>query len=466
MRCTAAGGMETVKEKITCKKWACGEDGAFRCIQTDKLFCGCRSSIEYPPGISSILNDRQKREREEAIADIKKSIQGRQVALVLGAGISHSSRMPSWNQLISQMMGYAIQYDQLNHEGSGVIKTASEEERKRLLELTHSLVNGDMSLLGKVNTLESAEYVAQLFDTAAAGSGLRRSLEGRAIGSMVRRIVDQSMTPEKLLLDSRTGLQDQIKELKKGCPHISVSEMAKKIGLKEVARKNAMFAVSYLLSRDDGIRQAMTYNYDPLVQEHLMDLHGVESEKLITHPGMWGQGDFGPDVREIFHVHGFVPGERHLAKNDNRVFPGESGPIILSEDSYYRIEQEEAYNWSSSIQSYFLNRYQCLFVGFSADDYNFRRILRQIGEDKTSHRHYLILSVRKWIGDTYEDVCRARLKGRGKASGDEKNLISKDAILLLQYILECRAIYWKRFNIYPIWVTVDEIPQLLTDLLP
>ncbi len=454
-----------MREKITCKKWACGEDGAFRCIQTNKLFCGCQSSIEHPLGISDILNDQQKQEREKAIADIKESIRNHQAALVLGAGISHSSRMPSWNQLISQMMGYAIQYDQLNHEGSGVIKTVSKKERTRLLELTHSLVDGEMSLLGKVNTLESAEYVAQLFDTVAAGSELRRNLEGRAIGSMVRRIVDQSMTPEKLLLDSKTGFQNQIEELKKNNDCISLTEMVEKIGLEKVARKNAMFAVSYLLSHNDGIRQTMTYNYDPLVQEHLMDLYGVESKKLITHPGMWGQRDSGPDIREIYHVHGFVPGKRHLARHDNQVFPEESGPIILSEDSYYRIEQEEAYNWSSCIQSFFLNRYQCLLVGFSADDYNFRRILRQIGEDKTVHRHYLILSVRKWIGDTYEDVCRARLKGKGKVSEDEKKQISKDAILLLQYILECRAIYWKRFNIYPIWVTVDEIPQLLTDLL-
>ena len=80
-----------MREKITCKKWACGEDGAFRCIQTDKLFCGCQSSIEYPLSISDILNDRQKQEREKTIADIKESIRNHQSALVLGAGISHSS---------------------------------------------------------------------------------------------------------------------------------------------------------------------------------------------------------------------------------------------------------------------------------------------------------------------------------------------------------------------------------------
>ncbi len=449
------------EEKVICRKW----DSVSQCTQTGGSLCGCQSSINYPKNICSILNEDQRRERDEAIGKLRESIRSDQTALVLGAGISKPSQMPAWNGLISQMMGYAIQYDQLNREGSAVIKTAGKAERERLLELTRSLIDGKLSLLGKVNTLESAEYVAQLFDTV--GPGLRRRLEDRAIGSMVRRIVDQSWKPEKLL-DSETDLQERIKKCKSRNPRATLPEIVAGIGKKKVARKNAMFAVSYLLSRKNGIRRAMTYNYDPLVQEHMIDLYGVDSGRLITHPGLWGTGNVGPDSREIYHVHGFVAGNRHLERSDSQVFPEKSGPLILSEDSYYRVEREEAYNWSSSIQSYFLNRYQCIFVGFSADDYNFRRILRQIGEGRAAQPHYLVLSVRKWISDTYEDVCRARLSRAGKtADSTEMEKIPEDVILLLQYILECRAIYWKqRFNIYPIWATVEEIPQLLTDLLP
>jgi len=459
--------MKMGKEKILCRKWICGKDGVFHCTQTDKSPCGCQSSIQYPRNINDILNEDQKRERNRAIQKIRESIWNGRAALVLGAGISKPSEMPGWNGLISKMMGYAIQYDQLNREGSTVIKTADKVERARLLELTRSLADGRLSLLGNVNTLESAEYVAQLFDTAAAGPGLRRRLEGRAIGSMVRRIVEQSKKPEDLLRAPKTGLQERVRECKSRSPCATIPEIVAEIGEKEVARKNAMFAVSYLLSSENGIRRAMTYNYDPLVQEHMIDLYGVDSGQLITHPGLWGTGSVGPDSREIYHVHGFVAGSRHLKKSNSQVFPEKSGPLILSEDSYYRIEREEAYNWSSSIQSYFLNRYQCIFVGFSADDYNFRRILRQIGEERTAQPHYLILSVRKWISDIYEDVCRARIsQAKQAAAKAEMEKIPEDVILLLQYILECRAIYWKRrFNIYPIWATVEEIPQLLTDLL-
>lgn len=107
-------------------------------------------------------------------------------------------------------------------------------------------------------------------------------------------------------------------------------------------------------------------------------------------------------------------------------------------------------------------------MGFSAEDYNFRRILRQIGERKTDDRpHYLILSVGRWISDIYEEVCRIHAKqSGGRATEADAERISKDAVLLLRYILQCRAAYWKRFNIRPIWVTVKEIPQRLAELVP
>lgn len=458
------GGINIVGEAIKCKKWVCQTDGTYRCVQVDKALCGCKSFIEYPLSVTDILNDEQKREREKSIADMEKSIRKDQAALVLGAGISRRSGMPSWSGLISKMMGYAIQYDQLNGKGAGVMKTSSDENI-RLLELAQELINRKLNLLGNVNMLESAEYVAQLFDTAAMDPALRRSMEGQAISAMVRHMVDHSTPPKDLLLDQKTSFWGEIGEVNR-YRSMPAAQIVKELGETRVAQSESMFAVSYLLSHTNGIRRAMTYNYDPLVQEYMMELYGSGELDILTHPGSWGSGLPKGDTREIYHVHGFVPGKRHLEKKDERVFPKESGPIILSEDSYYRIEQEEAYNWSSSIQSYFLNRYQCIFVGFSAEDYNFRRILRQIGKNNAIKPHFLILSIRKWISDTYEDVCHAYIKQFKDTPGKaETERISQDTILLLRYILECRAAYWRRFNIYPIWVTSKEIPQLLTGLL-
>ncbi len=399
---------------------------------------------------------------------MKNGIKNGQVALVLGAGISKPSGMPLWGPLISKMMGYAIQYD-LVGKTEPRLHALNSPEGMRLLKQSNNLIGDDLRLLGKVNPLEAAEYVVQLFYDGVSKGRVRRELEEAAIASMICRIVGASQRPEELLFNKNAKplLPAREKEVTKN--GVSLPDAVKKHGMASIASRNTMFAVAYLLSAANGIRCAMTYNYDPLVQEHMMDLYGVEESQLITHPGRWNQNVVGGnDVREIYHVHGFVPGQRHLDRHCERVFPPFSGPLVLSEDSYYRIEREEAYNWSSSIQSYFLNKYNCLFVGFSADDYNFRRILRQRGITDAAdplHPHYLILTVDDWIQNIYQDVCHANISKNSTISKDGAKEVSQDSILLLQYALEARTDYWNRFGIVPIWVTVDEIPELLTSLL-
>lgn len=373
--------------------------------------------------------------------------------------------MPLWGPLISEMMGYAIQYD-LMGKAEPRLYTKDSPEGSCLLEQSGNLIGGNLHLLGKVNPLEAAEYVVQLFYDGVAKGQTRRQLEEAAVASMICRIINASKTPENLLFSKDPPLPKLKAAVSKGTP---LPKAVQKEGMAKIAARNTMFAVAYLLSAENGIDCAMTYNYDPLVQEHMLDLYGVEEAQLVTHPGQWNKDAAKTDgMREIYHVHGFVPGQRHLDRHCDWVFPSFSGPLILSEDSYYRIEREEAYNWSSSIQSYFLNRYNCLFVGFSADDYNFRRILRQRGiadETYPSHVHYLILTVDDWIRDIYQDVCRANIAKDSTMSASKVKKLSQDSILLLQYALEARADYWKRFGIIPIWITVNEIPQLLTSLL-
>lgn len=448
---------------MKCVKWN-KIGNRYQCVQCKEHQCGCDATVNIPT-VDSLLHTNQRQQRKSYISQVKNHIKNGQAALVLGAGISKPSEMPLWGPLISEMMGYAIQYDLMGKDEPRLYTKESPEGR-RLLEQSGNLIGGNLQLLGKVNPLESAEYVVQLFYDGVTKGQARRQMEEAAVASMICRIVNASKTPEDLLFGKAPPLPDLKDALSNGTP---LPEAVKGKGMSTIAARNTMFAVAYLLSAANGIGCAMTYNYDPLVQEHMLDLFGVEEAQLITHPGQWNNDARKTDgLREIYHIHGFVPGQRHLDRHCERVFPSSSGPLILSEDSYYRIEREEAYNWSSSIQSYFLNRYNCLFVGFSADDYNFRRILRQRGvADGTypSHVHYLILTVDDWVRDIYQDVCRANIAKDSTMSVNEIKKLSQDSVLLLQYALEARADYWKRFGIIPIWITVNEIPQLLTSLL-
>ncbi len=455
--------------QLKCIKW-CKTGARYQCVQCETRPRGCNTLVNFPP-ISNLLHERQKEYQEDYINRVKANLKTGQAALVLGAGISKPSEMPLWGPLISKMMGYAIQYD-LAGNMTPRFYTKDTPEGSRLLEQSKKMINGDLRLLGRVNPLEAAEYVAQLFYDRKSTGHIRRKLEEAAVSSMICRIVDASKTPKDLLFSEDHPFSDLEKKVNGG---VSLADAVKEAGTakkKVIAEQNTMFAVSHLLSAENGIRCAMTYNYDPLVQEHMLDLFGIEEAQLVTHPGRWNETAVGvAGTREIFHVHGFVPGQRHLARHCGRIFPSLSGPLVLSEDSYYRIEREEAYNWSSSIQSYLLNKYNCLFVGFSADDYNFRRILRQRGDKDNAdpscpHYHYLILTIDDWIQDIYQDVCSSRIRKKDSTvSKDELESLSQDSILLLQYALDARVHYWERFNIIPIWITINEIPHLLTSLL-
>lgn len=451
----------TAKSKtINCDKLVL-ESGCYRCRQSDESPCGCWTHISYPT-VDAILSSEQLKNRKVYLEKIKESIKERNAALVLGAGVSVPSNMPTWGKLISQMMGYAIQYE---HTNKSFVETVDEGQHQRTMQLTTAMINAKLELLTNVNALESAEYVAQYFDLGDTNLDISDKLPEASMKAMVYRMINESFTPEELL--------------RKCCADTDAEKYLvaeDDDSFREIAKLSTIFAVSYLMSTPKGVRKAMTYNYDPLVQEHMMSLYKVDSNNILSHPGKWNlsKSDSNKAVREIFHVHGYVPGQRHLDKKLKRVYPDSSGPLVLSEDSYYRIEQEEAYNWSSSIQSFFLNKYNCIFVGFSAEDYNFRRILRQIGNHNSDIRrdHYLVLTVDDWIRKTYEDVCTYHVSKmhRAVAAGEAINPkmiedIHNDTVLLLQHILQCRERYWKRFRIYPIWVTIGEIPSVLTSLI-
>ncbi len=454
-----------VAKQLVCNKWPkqCSLCRCMAAIRPHQGCHNCQASIICPP-VSELLNEDQMRNRMKRLGSIRTAICDHQVALVLGAGVSKPSKMPMWSALISKMMGYAVEWELLQRYYC--CKTGEDKRKiKNQLDLTRKLIKQKIYLLGGVNTLESAEYVAQFFDDPTAETWMREGLPEAAIRTMIERIIDSSLSPDELFNEDAppgTG---------------SLAERVETLGWNAVAKLNTMFAISYLLSAENGIHQAMTYNYDPLVQEHMMGIFGVNPDNIITHPGKWNPMAGSSDLREIYHVHGFVSGKRHKQTNLKNVYPDESGSLVLSEDSYYRIEQKEAYNWSSSIQSNFLNRYNCIFVGFSAEDYNFRRILRQRGDNmqdgadeskKDQPLHYLILTIDDWVRDTYKSVCSAYWDEYEKEKilpKPKQEEVAEATKCLLQHILDSREKYWKRFGIIPIWVSVEEIPSLLASLL-
>lgn len=465
-----------------------GSGGRCQCIKGDNSLCGCNPKITLP-SVDQLISSKQLDRQDKRLERFRAKFCERNTALVLGAGISIPSGLPGWVDLVSKMMGHAIQYRTISENGAGGSCNPC------IIELTQALIAGDLSFLSGVNTLESAQYVAQLFDDENLPDQICQQVPELAIKEMLLRMIDNSLTAGELLakelLNRRPFTKDIIPSFSSSTmPDSILDEIARfpkdnltkkdfaevyekirpyinlsnPLDRRAVANLSTIFAVIYLIAEGHGVRQTMTYNYDPLVEEYLMGLFEMPENEIRMHSEKWNlDPGKAPDACEIFHVHGFVPGKRHRG-----AFPHPSDRLILSEDSYYDIEQNGVYNWSSSVQSNFLNRYNCIIVGFSAEDYNFKRILRQQGLDRMKNGdnvHCLLFTIDDLVRNTYKDVCRYHMRKEANGCGVGSDVQQKTKVLL-QNILDCKEKYWKRFGILPVWTTIADLPGMLADFVP
>lgn len=431
--------MDPVANHIECQFQRFGADGTAHCFLRDtdlkKYPNGCPSCVSLPM-VESLLDHDARTNRAKYQIEIRNAIAEDRATLVLGAGVSMPMKMPNWLGLISKMAGYARQYGDY---ADGELRD-SEDIRRLCVRLEQELINGELTLFNGVNVLESGQYIEQALRDAADKKSVQELLK-----ETLSIIIAQSLTPTRWIKE----------KWKKDYPRLSPRR-----NQLLAARHNSLCAAAYLLCAKNGFRRALTYNFDTLVQEYLIDIFRVNPDRIFTHPGEWSKYPRKGvrDPIDMFHVHGCIPRRENLQK-PSRAFPKKSEQIILTESSYYDTEQSGAYNWQNSLQSYYLNRDHCVFVGFSADDYNFRRILRQMGNGKHP-KHYLILTIDSVAQETWAAVCRRRL-----CSSASAEQVREEALQLLRLQLDMKTKYWNRYDFHPIWVTVNDIPTYLPSLV-
>lgn len=425
---SASGRIECIYRQI--------ESGKARCHMPDGVMQkhACPSCIKLPLVEALFSNPKMKDKQAAHLDKIHEALRQDRATLVLGAGISKPMGMPGWLGLISQMAGHARQYSHYTVSGSAA-------DTLSMLKLENELVSGGLQIFKGVNVLESAQYIEETLRQAAGGKTVQNLIK-----EPLSSIIENSMT-----LDIWTKERWNV-----DYPTVSLTPLA-------AAQRYSLCAVAHLLSAKNGFRRALTYNFDTLLQEYLVDLFHVNPDQIFTHPGEWNTypGQDSKDSIQIFHVHGCIPRKNKLI-SPSSAFPKESDQVILTENSYYDTERFGIYNWQNSIQSYYLNRDSCVFIGFSADDYNFRRILKHTGMNRRSDGfpHYLLLTVDDTARETWATVCR-----RSLFSDASEDQVREQTLQLLQMQLDMKTLYWEQHGFYPIWVTVDDIPNYLLSLL-
>lgn len=333
------------------------------------------------------------------------SRQGRQIPqkrdhiFFLGAGVSASLGMPLWDGLINEMLGEAFMF-LASQGGSDYDPTHPEVMSNTLLwDIGSQMVSGELRMLPNVGPLEAAAYIDNLMCADSDPSMLKE---------LVRRVIQR---------DSPHPVNPTTME--------TVADIIKK----------------------KSVRTIVNYNFDPLLQETLI-AKGVPESEIFTHTG---PQSVSGDGYNIYHVHGFVQRKRGSIST---AFPGESENLILTEDSYHDLEQNKIYGWSSRIQSQMLGGESSgVFVGFSGEDYNFRRIVRFIGDSGVSHIILFVL-------DESEVERVAREVSCGYPDADEETHLTLGMSMLRQR-MRMKSDYWAQRGLHAIWTPLQQLPEHL-----
>lgn len=107
------------------------------------------------------------------------------------------------------------------------------------------------------------------------------------------------------------------------------------------------------------VLEAITYNYDDLLENYLKDTHvlysSVDSQNRPSSLGF-----------PILHVHGYIP-----QKSSDNLY---DKSVVLSEDDYHSL-YKDAFHWANIEQMHALLQTTCFFIGLSLKDPSLRRLM-------------------------------------------------------------------------------------------
>jgi len=216
-----------------------------------------------------------------------------------------------------------------------------------------------------------------------------------------------------------------------------------------VQPSNTIKAIANLCARTEPIPRVITYNYDDLLEEELRE-RGVPFN-LIVEPNH----EFSEDILNVIHIHGYVP--RSAAEADH------SG-IVLGEQKYYAL-WNRPFDWINIAQLTTLVQYQALFIGFSFNDPNVRRLLEISTKHVPGKRHFAILR-RIHPNDLLDAIaysCKLDVNTpSGRITALRKLSELSDS---LGWLFDMQADLYQTLGLQVLWVNqYSDIPYLINEL--
>ena len=161
----------------------------------------------------------------------------------------------------------------------------------------------------------------------------------------------------------------------------------------ETPRQVARLALA--LHRQSRLRHLITFNYDSLIEDAI-NAEGVAAHAVYRETRTSGTGI------PVQHVHGYLP------RPPQPITPEEAASVVFDEETYHsRFNRPE--HWTNRVMLSALKESCCVFIGFSMNDPNVRRLMEQAREaDQVPH--VVLLRQPPLDGDNPDaQLARARL---------------------------------------------------------
>lgn len=402
--------------------------------------------------IEQLLLDDVLEWNQTNIKKLKDSLKHNQYTFCLGAGVSISAGLPDWYTLISKIIGRLLY---LNNnvkldEDTGTKSYAAYKSAKHKVFKKYA---GDSDFK---NCLKEAyegkyKYMVQGEDT----------LE---LAEAIYEFILESITVDGI--DVEENSDSKWKKQDKGeLADYYIKQLVKEIckptkDIKDLENEAIGSIVKILVEINPAAeKEIITYNYDNLLEEGLRKIKGVPDDQIYSYGGSKEFELKKDGVKyHIYHVHGFLP----VIYNEN---DHESEKIVLTENSYVDIEKM-GYDWVNVIQSYKYHTSNLIFIGFSGQDYNFRRILRSLSVGQ-NHHHYIFICIDDIVKKVFKsETDRLTDFEFDKLICDKTKLQSEHAfeLIMLNQVLSAKSIYWEKHGLIPIWTTIRELPDVLHQL--
>ena len=341
--------------------------------------------------------------------ELTKAYRERGLVLVIGAGVSQRSGLPSWTELLGRMA------DTLKKRGERDFAPGGVQFVNRLRRAGFSLA-----------------AIASLF-RARCASGPAGDLE---FTRLLREALYADFQPYR---DRRASREAHASLLEAGRVNATLRAVAAMCAVEAVTDTGERV---YL--RNPLIHGVVTFNADTLLREYAEARYGRRNGHPIVRSIERASKAPDPDKVGIYYMHGLL---RFDVKADDSNKEA-SDKLVFTEQQYFDFFNDPTGQFNYTFL-YLLREYPCLFIGLSLQDDNIRRLLHYSQRERVQayrDEHSSVDRAGKYTTKDFESKARRHfvLLRRNRSKPELEELTTESLALL-----GVRTIWFDRFGDIP-----------------